>query len=57
MAKKYKKPFDALDNDEAEETPADLETSDDGLIEMRKGGETLRVHPTCARDHQEKGWQ
>lgn len=28
----------------------------DHLIEVRKGGETIRVHPTCVEDHRTLGW-
>lgn len=29
---------------------------DDGLVEVRKGSESLRVHPTCVKDHESNGW-
>lgn len=29
---------------------------DDGLVEVRKDGKKLRVHPTCVDDHVKAGW-
>lgn len=29
---------------------------DDGLVEVRKDGKKLRVHPTCVDDHVKIGW-
>lgn len=29
----------------------------DGLVEVHKNGETLRVHPSCVRAHQSGGWK
>lgn len=29
---------------------------EDGLVEMKKGAEKLRVHPSCVEDHQDNGW-
>lgn len=29
---------------------------EDGLIEMTKDGETLRVHPSCVESHKSAGW-
>lgn len=30
---------------------------DDGLVEMVKGSETSRVHPTAVKSHQAAGWK
>jgi hypothetical protein len=30
--------------------------ADDGLVEMSKGFEVSRVHPTCVKDHERAGW-
>lgn len=30
--------------------------ADDGLTAMLKGGEELRVHPSCVKAHQAAGW-
>lgn len=30
---------------------------DDGLVEVEKEGETLRVHPSCVKAHQAVGWK
>lgn len=54
MAKKSETPLEAVDNDET--ALADVDSTDDGLVEVRKGGEALRVHPTCVRAHVEAGW-
>ena len=35
----------------------DAAKQDDGLIEMHKGGEVIRVHPTCVKSHQAVGWR
>jgi hypothetical protein len=32
------------------------EDKDDGLVEMTKDGETLRVHPSCVEAHKSAGW-
>lgn len=29
----------------------------DGLIEVKKDGEKLRVHPSCVKDHVAVGWK
>lgn len=33
------------------------EQVEDGLVEMSKAGETLRVHPSCVKSHQAAGWK
>lgn len=30
---------------------------DDGLVPMKKGGETLRVHPSTVHAHKAAGWE
>lgn len=30
---------------------------DDGLVAVKKNGETLRVHPSCVKDHIKVGWK
>lgn len=30
---------------------------EDGLVEMVKGGEVARVHPTTVKSHQAAGWK
>ncbi len=30
---------------------------DDGLIEVSKNGEVLRVHPTALHEHRKLGWE
>lgn len=30
---------------------------DDGLIEVRKGDESMRIHPSAAKDHAAVGWK
>lgn len=35
----------------------DDEPEDDGLLEVHKAGEVLRVHPTCLLAHIDAGWQ
>lgn len=45
---------------EKQDPKADLKkesAKDDGLVEMRKGRETLRVHPDCVDAHREVGWE
>jgi len=48
------------DTDLNSSAPADkpkrVKNTDDGLVAMRKGGESLRVHPTCVADHKSLGW-
>lgn len=43
---------------EAAKVAAELAEADElaGLVAMTKGGETIRVHPTCADDHKRAGW-
>jgi hypothetical protein len=36
---------------------AEPEAVDDGLIEVTKGDETLRVHPSCVKAHLSAGWK
>jgi hypothetical protein len=48
----------AKEKDAAKETEGEKpEVADDFLIEMSKGSETLRVHPTCVPEHRRLGWQ
>lgn len=49
----------AKEKDAAKETEGEKPeaAADDFLIEMSKGSETLRVHPTCVLEHQRLGWQ
>lgn len=35
---------------------AGTKADDSHLVEMTKGGETLRVHPSCVAAHQRAGW-
>lgn len=42
-------------NTEPAQAPAQA-AKDDGLVPMTKGGQTLRVHPSCVADHQRCGW-
>lgn len=42
---------------ETNEKPVEAEKPvDDGLVEMYKGRESLRVHPTCVKEHEQCGW-
>ena len=47
----------AQQQDQGAEDGAQADAVDDGLVEVRKGGETLRVHPTCLRAHHDAGWR
>lgn len=41
----------------SEEPGAEPEVvEDDGLVEVTKGADSLRVHPTCLKDHIDAGW-
>lgn len=44
------------DPSDGDEQPTVKAGKDDGLVAMRKDGETLRVHPSCVVAHQRKGW-
>lgn len=56
MAKKSDTSLDAGDNEETQTVVETVDVADDGLVEVRKGSETLRVHPTCVKAHAEAGW-
>lgn len=36
--------------------PKAAKVDDSHLVEMTKGGESLRVHPSCVQAHQRAGW-
>lgn len=36
--------------------PKAAKVDDSHLVEMTKGGATLRVHPSCVQAHQRAGW-
>lgn len=31
--------------------------ADEGLVRMHKDGETIDVHPTCVKAHEDAGWK
>jgi hypothetical protein len=41
---------------EPQAAPKAAKVDDSHLVEMTKGGETLRVHPSCVAAHQRAGW-
>ena len=41
---------------DAEVEPAVVVPVDDGLIEVRKGNESLRIHPSTVNAHADAGW-
>lgn len=55
MAKKSETLLDAADNEESQGATVE-DSTDDGLVEVSKGSESLRVHPTCVKAHAEAGW-
>lgn len=57
MAKKSDTSLDAADNEETQTAIETVDVADDGLVEVSKGSETLRVHPTCVKAHAEAGWK
>lgn len=54
MAKDKDDKSAAKDGDAAQENKAAAE--DDGLVEVTKGRESLRVHPSCVKAHVDAGW-
>jgi hypothetical protein len=41
---------------ESEQSASKANADDKPLVAMRKGSESLRVHPTCVADHKSLGW-
>lgn len=55
---KVKADAEAFAQLEAEEAAmAKNAPADQSLVKMRNGDETLEVHPTAVKDHQDAGWE
>ena len=47
---------DELNSSAQADKPKRSKNTDDGLVSLRKDGESLRVHPSCVADHKSLGW-
>lgn len=46
----------APSDDTTPAAPKAAKADNSHLVEMTKGGESLRVHPSCVQAHQRAGW-